>query len=83
MNEVLRLYRTVAHVKLLLNLPLYNGDLKQDSLPKLAKSLAAKVKSADDTFIACSSYRKGPSGVLKNAFDFISRVLDRVWKDNL
>ena len=57
-----------------LNLPFYNSDLEQDRRPELVETLAVKVKSANGVIIVSPKYNKGPSGVLKNAFDWISRL---------
>ena len=58
-----------------LNLPLYDGDLEAEKgVPDAVETLANKVKTADAIVISSPEYNKGISGVLKNAFDWISRV---------
>ncbi len=58
-----------------LNLPLYDGDLEEaDGIPESVTKLAEQVAGADAILIASPEYNKGIPGVLKNAFDWISRV---------
>jgi len=58
-----------------LNLPLYDGDLEAaNGVPDSVQALAKQVKNADAIVISSPEYNKGISGVLKNAFDWISRV---------
>ncbi|MCZ0813606.1 MAG: NADPH-dependent FMN reductase [Pseudomonadota bacterium] len=58
-----------------LNLPLYDGDLEAEKgVPESVQTLAKQVKNADAIVISSPEYNKGISGVLKNAFDWISRV---------
>ncbi len=58
-----------------LNLPLYDGDLEQaEGVPQSVQTLAEQVKNADAVVISSPEYNKGITGVLKNAFDWISRT---------
>jgi chromate reductase len=57
-----------------LRLPLYDGDLEAQGLPPEVTALAQAVAGADAVLIASPEYNKGPSGVLKNALDWLSRV---------
>jgi chromate reductase len=58
-----------------LNLPLYDGDLEEaEGVPTAVQTLAEQVKNADAVAISSPEYNKGITGVLKNAFDWISRV---------
>lgn len=57
-----------------LRLPLYDGDLEDRGMPEEVTTLAQAVASADALLIANPEYNKGPSGVLKNALDWLSRV---------
>lgn len=57
-----------------LNLPLYNGDLEAaEGLPAKVKTLADQVLNAEAILISTPEYNKAPSGVLKNALDWLSR----------
>jgi chromate reductase len=55
-------------------LPLYDGDLEDQGVPPEVRALCAAIDAADAVLIACPEYNKAPSGVLKNALDWISRV---------
>lgn len=57
-----------------LNLPLFNEDLEKDGIPSEVQALCDQIEWADALVIACPEYNKGPSGVMKNALDWISRV---------
>ena len=58
-----------------LNLPLYDGDLEEtEGVPSAVQALAEQIKNADAVVISSPEYNKGITGVLKNAFDWISRV---------
>lgn len=57
-----------------LRLPLYDGDVEARGLPEAVRQLAGQVAAADALLIASPEYNKGPSGVLKNALDWLSRV---------
>ena len=58
-----------------LNLPLYDGDLEEaEGVPSAVQTLGEQVKNADSVVISSPEYNKGITGVLKNAFDWISRV---------
>ena len=65
-----------------LNLPLYDGDLEEASgVPQTVQALAEQVKNADAVVISSPEYNKGITGVLKNAFDWISRADGMPFKD--
>ena len=57
-----------------LRLPLYDGDVEAAGIPAPVLALAAQIAAADAIVIATPEYNKGPSGVLKNALDWVSRV---------
>ncbi|MBR3371479.1 MAG: NAD(P)H-dependent oxidoreductase [Rhodobacteraceae bacterium] len=56
-----------------LRLPLFDEDLEAQGLPPEVTRLKDQIKAADAIVIACPEYNKAPSGVLKNALDWISR----------
>jgi len=65
-----------------LNLPLYDGDMETASgIPDAVSALSAQVAAADAVIISTPEYNKGPSGVLKNALDWISRTKGGPWRD--
>ncbi|GIT91117.1 NAD(P)H-dependent FMN reductase [Jannaschia pagri] len=65
-----------------LRLPLYDGDVEEaDGLPGGVTRLGEQIAAAPAIIIATPEYNKGPSGVLKNALDWVSRVKGGVWTD--
>ena len=64
-----------------LNLPLYNGDDEDaHGIPASVAALADQIAAADAVIISTPEYNKAPSGVLKNALDWVSRVKGMHWK---
>lgn len=56
------------------DIPLYNEDLKaDDSSPAQVQDLAQAIDGADAVVIVSPEYNRGTSGVLKNAFDWMSK----------
>jgi len=55
-------------------LPYYNDDLESDP-PSIVVEWRDAVASADAIFIAAPEYNFGPTGVLKNAIDWVTRPL--------
>ncbi len=64
-----------------LKLPLYDGDVETaDGVPTTVQKLADQIAVADAVVISTPEYNKGPSGVLKNALDWVSRTKGGPWK---
>lgn len=64
-----------------LRLPLYDGDAEEaHGIPQEVQTLAELIASADAVVISTPEYNKGPSGVLKNALDWVSRTNVAPWK---
>ena len=64
-----------------LRLPLYDGDLEsREGIPAAVQELADRIAEADAVVISTPEYNKGPSGVLKNALDWVSRTKTAPWK---
>ena len=62
-------------------IPLYDGDLEAASgVPAAVEALKAKVIAADGVIIATPEYNSGIPGVLKNAFDWMSRPYTDIGK---
>ena len=55
------------------DLPLFNEDLETGGWPATVARLRDKVATADAVLFACPEYNYNVSGVLKNAFDWLSR----------
>lgn len=81
MHEARRLYDPAAFEEGNLRLPLYDGDLEAKGMPPEVQTLADQIDGAEAVIIASPEYNKAPSGVLKNALDWVSRVEGRPWKD--
>jgi len=56
-----------------LRLPLYDGDLEDRGMPGSVLTLCDQISAADAIVISTPEYNKNPSGVLKNALDWVSR----------
>ena len=55
-------------------IPLYDGDLEAASgIPAAVEALKAKVIASDGVIISTPEYNSGIPGVMKNAFDWMSR----------
>ncbi len=81
-HEAARLSGADVFVEADLNLPLYDGDLEAaEGQPDAAKRLVQQIAEADAIVISTPEYNKGPSGVLKNALDWVSRSKPVPWQD--
>jgi chromate reductase len=64
-----------------LRLPLYDGDDEMATgIPPEVQRLAEQIADADVVVISTPEYNKGPTGVLKNALDWVSRTKLAPWK---
>ncbi|MEM9431306.1 MAG: NAD(P)H-dependent oxidoreductase [Pseudomonadota bacterium] len=58
-----------------IRMPLYDGDLEAaEGVPEAAMTLADQIAAADAVVISTPEYNKNLPGVLKNAFDWLSRT---------
>src|SRR5690554_3568355 len=57
----------------LAQIPLYDQDLRDESVPAAVTKLVAQVKAADALLFSTPEYNYSMSGVLKNAIDWVSR----------
>jgi len=81
-REAARLFGECDFTLADLDLPLYNGDVEEaDGIPASVSRLAGQIADADAIVISTVEYNKGPSGVLKNALDWVSRTDGNPWKD--
>ncbi len=63
------------------DLPLYDGDLQQQSgVPAGAQALGDAVRAADGVVIVSPEYNYSVPGGLKNAIDWVSRLEDQPFK---
>ncbi len=82
LREAARLFDPASFVEADLNLPLYDGDLEEgEGIPAMVQALRDQIAQADAVIISTPEYNKGPSGVLKNALDWVSRTEGNPWAD--
>lgn len=80
LREAARLFGAAQYVEADLRIPLYDGDVEDESgIPDAVQALADQIAAADGVMISTPEYNKGPSGVLKNALDWVSRVPVSPW----
>ena len=81
-REAVRLFGAADFTEADLNLPLYDGDVEEgNGIPEPVQRLADQIARADAVVISTPEYNKGPSGVLKNALDWVSRTSGKPWAD--
>ncbi|GAA6201798.1 NAD(P)H-dependent oxidoreductase [Aquicoccus sp. SU-CL01552] len=81
-REAARLFGPAAFAEADLALPLYDGDVEEgEGIPAPVQRLADQIAQADAVVISTPEYNKGPSGVLKNALDWVSRTSGKPWAD--
>lgn len=82
LREAARLFEPETFVEADLNLPLYDGDIEiSEGIPDKVQLLADQIAQAHAVIISTPEYNKGPSGVLKNALDWVSRTKGNPWAD--
>jgi chromate reductase len=54
--------------------PLYDADIQAKGFPDKVQAAQKAMLEADGIVFACPEYNYGPSGVLKNAIDWLSRM---------
>jgi len=80
LREAARLFGDCTYVEADINLPLYNGDDEAATgVPPSVQTLADQIGAADAVVISTPEYNKAPSGALKNALDWVSRVNAQPW----
>lgn len=82
LREAARLFGKCDFSEADINLPLYDGDDEaKTGIPAAVADLHARIGAADAVLISTPEYNKGPSGVLKNALDWVSRVEGNPWNN--
>lgn len=56
-----------------LNIPLFNEDVEAEGQPEGVARICEQIEWADAIVISSPEYNKGPSGVIKNCLDWVSR----------
>lgn len=64
----------ITHWTRIGDLPFYNEDLEADP-PAIVREWRDAVSGCDALFVAAPEYNFGPTGVLKNAIDWVTRPL--------
>lgn len=78
--EAVRLFGPCRFSEADLRMPLYDGDDEETiGIPAPAKTLAHQIAAADAIIVTTPEYNSGPSGALKNALDWASRVDGSPW----
>ena len=82
LREAARLFGECTYVEADPRVPLYDGDEEAETgIPDSVARLARQIAEADAVVISTPEYNKGPSGVLKNALDWVSRTDGNPWRD--
>lgn len=78
--EAARLFGDAEYAQADIRFPLYDADQEAASgIPEAVKRVVLQIDEADAVIISTPEYNKGPSGVLKNALDWISRAEVKPW----
>ena len=72
-HEAIRAFNPAESQVADLNLPLFNEDVEAEGIPAPVQTLIDQILWADAIVISTTEYNKGPSGVIKNALDWVSR----------
>ncbi len=78
--EAARLFGDCDYAEADIRFPLYDADEEEaNGVPAAVQKTADQIANADAVLISTVEYNKGPSGALKNALDWISRVDGNPW----
>ncbi len=72
-REAARLFGPSEFVLADLRLPLFDEELEAEGMPEPVTTLCDQIRAADALVISTPEYNKAFPGVLKNAFDWVSR----------
>lgn len=79
-REAARLYAPDRFIEADIDFPLYDGDVEDaEGPPAKVRTLVDQIAEAEAVVISTPEYNKGPSGALKNALDWVSRVKPVRW----
>ncbi|MCY4152152.1 MAG: NAD(P)H-dependent oxidoreductase [Aestuariivita sp.] len=74
-REASRFFAPADYVEADIQMPLYNADAEErHGIPSEVTLLSKQIAAADAVVVSTPEYNKGPSGALKNAFDWLSRA---------
>lgn len=81
LREAARLFGEAEYTQADVRFPLYDADEEAaEGVPEMVTKVARQIDAADAVIISTPEYNKGPSGVIKNALDWISRAEVKPWK---
>ncbi len=79
-TEAARLFGAAEFTLGDIRFPLYDGDLESaEGVPLVVQTFADQIAAADAIIVSTPEYNKSIPGVLKNAFDWVSRVEGNPW----
>ncbi|APE42175.1 NADPH-dependent FMN reductase [Sulfitobacter alexandrii] len=80
LREAARLFGDAEYEEADIRFPLYDADEEAEhGVPEMVAKVARQIDAADAVIISTPEYNKGPSGVIKNALDWISRAEVKPW----
>jgi chromate reductase len=72
-HEAIRVFGPAESQIADLNLPLFNEDIEAEGQPASVAKICEQIAWADAIVMSTTEYNKGPSGVMKNMLDWVSR----------
>lgn len=72
-REAARLFEPSEFAFADMNLPLFNEDVEAEGTPEPVRKVIDQIWACDAIIISTTEYNKGPSGVMKNMLDWVSR----------
>ncbi|QFT57918.1 NADPH azoreductase [Sulfitobacter sp. THAF37] len=81
LREAARLFGEADYEEADIRFPLYDADEEAEhGVPEMVIKVARQIDAADAVILSTPEYNKGPSGVIKNALDWISRAEFKPWQ---
>lgn len=72
-REAARVFAPLEFTFADMNLPLFNEDVEAEGIPTSVQTICDQIVAADAIVMSTTEYNKGPSGVMKNMLDWVSR----------